>query len=321
MIIDAETAPSVHEQRIKRGERRRLARVCAALIASAARSIHRETVVSWSFIRYDISATIMPALLFMLAAWHAQRGITGAWVGVVGQGLLYFWLYVYTFCLANQLAGIAEDRQNKPNRPLVSGVSSIQGARVRWVVFMGLFTLVGCWFGVWVWTLVWQVVLILHNFKGWAKRWYTKNLVMSLGVTAQLAAAWQLVTPLTPVAWSWIGLLASAIFYLISLQDLRDIAGDRAIGRATFPMVFGETATRVLLALGFTIMPLAIHAVLMWPLGMTWPVRLCDGGLALLSVAIAARVLTHRTPEGDHRTYMLFTYWYCAVLASAIIVM
>jgi hypothetical protein len=28
-----------------------------------------------------------------------------------------------------------------------------------------------------------------------------------------------------------------------------------------------------------------------------------------------------RTMEGDHRTYMLFTYWYCGILSSAIIIM
>lgn len=283
------------------------------------RGVIHEITLSWHFIAGDLSSTIVPALLFLGAAWNSQTVSTGELVRAVAYGLVYFWLYIYVFCLSNQLAGIEEDRVNKPHRPLVTGAVSYRGAQERWRLLMLIFAWVGSLLNVLHWTLLWQLVLVLHNFGGWSKRWYTKNLVMSLGVIAQLGAAWELVQPLTPLAWQWILVIAGVVFLLISVQDLRDLDGDRRIGRRTFPLVFGENQTRFFLAACFALLPVVVHRWLMQPAGLSWILIVCDLALAALSLGISARLLRYRTARADHQTYLLFTYWYCLVLLSAMV--
>src|SRR6218665_4197528 len=81
----------------------------------------------WNFIRYDLSTTLVPNLLFLLAAWQSVDGSLLQLASALSQGAVFFLLYVLTFCLSNQLNGIEEDRINKPDRPLVRGDVSVAG--------------------------------------------------------------------------------------------------------------------------------------------------------------------------------------------------
>lgn len=284
-------------------------------------AIRTEIALHWKFNRYDISATLIPGVLFVLAAWHHG---TLDWMALPGSlfwGSLYFWLYCSVFCISNQLGGVHEDRVNKPDRPLAAGLLTPRGAWARWFVAMGLFTLLGWHLGVLAWTLLWQVALVLHNLGSWSRHFATKNLVMTLGSIAQLAAAWQMVRPLTPTVWAWILVPALTLLTHVSLQDMRDITGDRPVGRRTLPIVFGEWPSRLFLALAFGLLPLATHFVLLAPAGMRPDVIVLDLLLAAICLVIAGRVLLVRSPAADHVTYMLYTYWYCFVLAAAIVVL
>ncbi|MEC4818796.1 MAG: UbiA family prenyltransferase [Scytonema sp. PMC 1069.18] len=263
----------------------------------------------------------MPSFLFSTAAWKNSALPFSELLLVLGRSGLYFLLSILSFCIANQIAGIEEDRINKPSRPLVSGAVSLRGAFIRWVFNMVAFSLVGWSFGILKWALLWQVFIILNNFAGWDKHWFTKNLVVGIAALIQAAAAWQIVTPITPVVWNWVLMVGGAWTTLVAVQDFRDLEGDRAIGRKTFPMVFGATASRVTHSVGFVLLPFVTHIVLMRPAGNTLNVWLCDVALALLSWIIAARVIFYRNPQADHQTYILFTFWFCLVLGSAIVVL
>lgn len=281
----------------------------------------KESYILWGVIRYDISTTIMPGLFFALAAWHTPIGVQQSFPFIVFKAVLYFLLYCLVFCLSNQIAGVEEDRHNKPERPLPQGLLSLKGAWVRWIVAMVLFTLVGWWLNVLVWTILWQVLLVLYNFGHWSRHYVTKNSVMCGGLIAQLAAAWQLVTPLTPQAWAWILVPALVMLTHVSLQDLRDVVGDRANQRRTFPLVVGWDRSRWFLAIAFAILPLITHGVLFAPAGLHGAAVLCSSVLTGLCLVISWRLLRYTEPAAHHRTYMLFTYWYCALLASAIIIL
>lgn len=279
-----------------------------------------ELSLSWKFIRYDIATTIMPASLFMLAAWRTQPSIEGI-VFSLAKGLLYFWLYIYIFTLANQIIGIAEDLVNKPDRPLARGLITVKQAQTRWWIYTAMFLVFGLLFGVFKWALLWLFVVVGYNFAGGARHWFTKNLFMSLGVTAQLAAAWQLVTLLTPPSWAWIVLISTVMFPLVSLQDLRDVTGDRVIKRKTFPLVFGINQTRYFLFVCFMALPVTVWAVLLTYIGLTFYAFMVGIILTVTSWMIAVRIVLRRTSLADHRTYMHFSYWYCIYLASAIIIL
>lgn len=287
------------------------------------RRLFHELYLSYRFVWRDLSATVIPNLILTIAALKAKA----AWnlpdlLMALGQTLIYFWLYIYGFCLANQLSGIDEDRTNKPDRPLSSGLLSYREALGRWAAVMVIFPLIGFHLGVLKWAILWQVCIVFHNFFGWSRHWFPKNMIiMPVGVVALMAPAWELVTPLNPTIWRWIVVLAIVVGVTINLQDLRDIQGDRLAGRKTLPLAWGEKRARAFLCASFLLLAVVIHFGLMMPAGCTWEVILCDAWLAAMNIVIAARIILSRSPRADHKTYIMYTYWYCCVMASAIVVL
>lgn len=292
-----------------------------SLLMDGIRVVLNELYVWFQVVKYDLFASTIPGVVFMLATWKAHSSSPTKLLELFVWGVPYFFLYIFTFCLSNQLNGVEEDRLNKPDRPLVRGLITRRGAQVRWVVAMLLFALLGWWVDVLVWALLWEGVIIFHNFLGWSKHWFTKNLAMFLGTVAQLAAAWQIVTPLTPTGWRWVLTLAVGVFLLVGLQDLRDVAGDKVVKRKTLPIVFGPKPVRLFLSAGFTLQAVVTHFALFRPAGNGPVFLLCSAGLAILNLVIAARAVLYRSPQADHQTYMMYNYWYCFALASAFVVL
>ncbi len=283
----------------------------------------RELYVSYRFVWRDLSATVIPNTILTIAAlkvravWNVPDLLTA-----LARNFIYFWLYIYAFCLANQLSGVDEDLTNKPDRPLSAGLVSYQGALQRWGMVMAGFAVVGWQFGILKWAILWQICIILHNFYGWSRHWFTKNgIIMPVGLVALMAPAWELVTPLTPLIWKWIIILAVVVGVTINLQDLRDISGDRIMGRNTLPIAWGEKTARIFLCVSFLLLAVIIHFGLMVPAGTTWKVIFCDVWLAIMNIIISGRIIISKSSHMDHKTYMLYTYWYCCVMASAIVIL
>jgi 4-hydroxybenzoate polyprenyltransferase len=263
----------------------------------------------------------MPAMLFVIAAIHHAQPNTTETIMYIIRGLLYFFLYIYVFCISNQITGSEEDRLNKPLRPLPAGLVTVEGAKVRWYVGMALFTITGFLFGVFEWAVLWQISLLINNLTPLGKTWLYKHINITVGTGAMMAAAWQIVTPLTPIAIQWIVATSLLVFPLITIQDLRDIEGDAKVGRRTLPIVIGAWPTRILILVSFLLAPWITHVTMFAPLGLTLPGVLSEVGLTLTCVIVAIRTLLLRNKAADHRTYMVFTYWYCFLLASAILVL
>jgi 4-hydroxybenzoate polyprenyltransferase len=296
-----------------------------------------EIQLNWLFIRRDITIAIVPGLIFSLTALKNHPTTFGNSLEHLVVSIIYFWLCLTSFCMSNQLTNVKEDKLNKPDRPLVIGFVSYRGTELRWYLVMILFPLLAWKLGVLEWALLWQVNLIIYEFFGYSKHWVAKNFLAGLNTISQIAAAWQMIAPITPVVWKWILVLGIVLILLFHVQDLRDIEGDRAINRYTFPIVFGELPTRIILSLGFGVLPLGIHLFLISPafdiqnlassaFTLTWKTLnpqtstaiLWDFVQAILSWRISFRVLRYKTPKADHNTYMLFTYWYCLILTSSI---
>ncbi|WP_030611922.1 UbiA family prenyltransferase [Streptomyces sclerotialus] len=286
--------------------------------AAVLQSAWREIQLSWLFIRADRWTTVFPATCFVIAATVHARLSPYETVVTVGMGALYFWLFVYEHTLANQLVGVEEDRLNKPFRPLVTGDCTLRGARLRLIAVRIAFPAYGYCLGVLKWALMWQILSLLQHEYGWGRHWLGRNLYAGVGVVAQLAAAWEIVGVLTPDAWRWIVTLMITVTLLMSVQDLRDINGDRAVHRSTMPLVLGETRTRIFLCAGFAVGPVAIHRFLMAPAGPHWWIVATDLVLGGLSLLLAVRVMLLRGPEHDQRTYRLVEQWYTLALAASI---
>ncbi|NJL61216.1 MAG: UbiA family prenyltransferase [Methylacidiphilales bacterium] len=281
----------------------------------------REINLIWMFVKRDFPSTVVAALIFLIAAWKSNNLSSDELVIGLGRGFFYFLLYILSFCIANQILGVEEDRLNKPDRPIVSGAVSYNGALVRLVISQLAFTLLGLCFGILKWTLLWQFFTFLYHVARWDRNWITKGLVVGAGAFLHLVPAWELIAPITPIGWNWILMMSVIWTILVPVQDFRDIEGDRTVNRKTLPMVIGEKAGRVVVSLGFILLPVAVHMILMMPAGNTLNVLLCDIVLAMWSWMIAARIIFYQNPKADHLTYMLFTYWYCLALTSAIVIL
>ncbi|OEV07747.1 hypothetical protein AN219_31815 [Streptomyces nanshensis] len=285
------------------------------------RRIWREIFISYRFNSNDLWSTVVPASCFAAAAVrYAGLGPYEAAATLAGA-VPYFWLFIYGSSLINQITGVEEDRLNKPFRPLVTGDSSLAGAKRRLAAVHVLFPALGWLLGVLEWALLWQLLFMLHYAWGGHRHWFAKNLLIALGVVAQLAAAWQMAAPVTAAVWPWIVTMCAMTFLIIGVQDLRDVEGDRALGRRTMPIVLGDLPCRVYFAASFVGLLPVTHLVMVAPAGFHWWTVAIDAALAGLNLLLAARVLLLRTPAQDHRTQRVVEWWYTFVLATAVVLL
>ncbi|QPP08287.1 UbiA family prenyltransferase [Streptomyces bathyalis] len=283
--------------------------------------VWREIFISYRFNSNDLWSTVVPASCFVVAAVRsAGLGAYAAALTVAGA-VLYFWLFIYGSSLINQITGVEEDRLNKPFRPLVTGDSTMRGAKRRLAAVHVLFPAVGLLLGVVEWALLWQLLFMLHYAWGGHRHWFAKNLLIALGVVSQLASAWEMVTPITTAAWHWIFTMAAMTFLIIGVQDLRDVEGDRTLDRRTMPIVLGDLPCRIYFAVSFVALLPVTHFVMVAPAGFHWWTAAIDAALAGLSLLLAARVLLLRTPAQDHRTQRFVEWWYTFVLGTAVVLL
>lgn len=277
------------------------------------------------FVRRDLPAVVIPGLLMATAALRS----TGAasmlgWARVLGGGLVFFGLYLYAFCLMNQISGVEEDAINKPDRPIPSGLVTLPGARRRLALVMIAYPVTGYLLGgpgLTGFALLAQGLFLAHEHGGLHRHWLTKNLCCALGLLALLAGAWRMVTPLTPDAWRWILFAVTSFGVTLPLQDLRDAEGDRRSGRTSLSMSVGDPAARAILVALLALLPFATHLLLIAPLHRGWRGAACEALLALMNLVTAARAAALRGERADHATYMLHTLWFSGLVASALVVL
>lgn len=293
-----------------------------ARIARLVAGVRHEASVTYRIVWRDLSASLIPATLMSLAALFTQVDWTPIdLLRTIAFSVLYFSLYIYSFCLSNQIVGFDEDRVNKPDRVLPSGTISMRGARNRWFISMLIFPLMGFALGGFAllrWAVAWQVIFLSYNHLGLHRHWFTKNVVfITLGTLVQLAAAWELVSPLTLASWQWIAVVSVAFGVTLHIQDLRDVEGDRAVGRHTLPVAIGQSATRRVMAIAIALLPILCHFFLFSMAKPSVSIACCEVGLSVLNAIVSVRLIRKTSISDDHCTYMLHTYWFCAVLAAA----
>lgn len=290
----------------------------AGMLREVARLFSRELYIGWRFMQNDIWAGVIPGLAFTVVALRQAPGTAADAARTLPGSLLYFCLYLYGHTLANQLVGIEEDRINKPERPLPSGLVSAAGAAWRLAIVTGLFLGLGLGLGVLRWAALWAVTYLLLNFYG-HRHWFFKNsLPMSIGATAMLCAAWEMVLPMSRTSWHAVLTISGFVALTSPIQDFRDIAGDRVMGRKTLPISLGERPARILVSVALFGWLLVAFALLMRPALVTLGGAVFAAALVVLESVVAVRLLCRRGPAADHRTYRLYEYLYCLYVVSAL---
>jgi 4-hydroxybenzoate polyprenyltransferase len=223
--------------------------------------------------------------------------------------LLWSWCTLLLHNVQNQRhpSSVAEDSVNKPWRPLPSGrITAAQAGYVMHSLYpinLAISSMVG---GL-VPFLVIAVFSFWHNEMGGAHDGILKNIHSAVGLASFMAGPLEIATGQSifsgdGTAAIWLSVLAGTISTTIHTQDLRDMAGDKAIDRHTIPLTIGDTNARVLVALGVVFWTLG--ACLLW--GMGWAEWLWPTSLGLLLVF---NMFINRTHEGEGLTYRLWSLW------------
>ncbi|MFX1707160.1 UbiA family prenyltransferase [Chitinophaga sp. CC14] len=282
----------------------------------------REAVVLWRFIRNDIKDTIVPSLISFLTAWFLYDHTWKSFPVRLLFSLTYAVLYIYTFCMSNQVNSIAEDAINKPDRPLPSGLVTPKETKDRIIVYNILFLLVAYMLHVFWISVGWQLVTAALNSWGWSNHWISKNHVcMSVGTFLLFTGQWTIASPqveMTMSSYLYFGLLSLWAGFSLAIQDFRDEKGDRQMGRKTLTIAMGEKRGRLLMVFQYLIFsPLIFMAAILTQTSVAEAkhspivvfILLLQFGIHWL---IAYRIWFFRNPKADDLTYHVFVYLFCA---------
>ncbi|TFK56353.1 hypothetical protein OE88DRAFT_1803080 [Heliocybe sulcata] len=279
---------------------------------SGALIVH-EFSIFFAFSWRDWSTTLVPGSILAVAA--ARSTTIPLPATIFNYVRLVIWLthYVYLVDLSNQITGVEEDRINKPDRPIPSGKVTLDGAKVRLAVVAWAFAMMGVSFpDILHETICWVLTVAFLNLTSAGNHWVGKNLVgMTTGTWALLRGAWKIMAPIAPSTEHYILAIALWLGMCMQIQDVRDTKGDAAVGRRTLPVAFGDKASRRLIAFGFTPAAFCILSVV----GLT---AVAPAALAMVHLYLCYRVLQKHGSRYDHKTYMIFTYLFCVVVACLV---
>ncbi|MGP3683163.1 UbiA family prenyltransferase [Streptomyces sp. IBSNAI002] len=214
----------------------------------------------------DNCLAIGAAVTFTAAACgYFRKG----WVDSVESiciSLVLFVAYLYIFDSSNQARDAEEDRVNKPHRPIPMGLLTPSEAMHRFWLAMPIYTLLGFLSGTIEWTLLWQGVTVFLNLLSHPRQYfYVKPVAMLLGTIAQLAAAWQLVGPIDRTGWTWVLTVSIGFNLALIFEDVRDMDGDRRIGRRTLALMLGHWPVRIWFFVVMVCLPAFLHGYLFAP--------------------------------------------------------
>ncbi|MCW3466760.1 UbiA family prenyltransferase [Chitinophaga nivalis] len=285
-------------------------------------TICREFIILWRFIDNDIWDTICPSLIAFMTAWCYSNQSWNEFPARLGYSLGYAALYIYTFCLSNQVNGVEEDRINKPYRPLPTGLVTVKATWIRIVVYTVVYLLVAWRLHIFWYSLAWVAVTYLLNTYGWSNHWFTKNVLgMTFGTFILLNVQWGIAAPDTPASVQVLGYMALISVWAgiaLPLQDMRDEQGDRKMGRRTLPITFGDKKARMLLFINFLVFSPALFLGAMLTQLSPQQIFSREGAMIILLLQIAIhwcisiRVVRYKTPSADNKTYHLYVALFCA---------
>jgi len=201
-------------------------------------------------------------LMFWVSVW------IGAWLQ--GGGLIFenhLWIQVLWAAFSATAIGAGSNaindyydieigRINRPNRPLPSGILSLNEAWWAWAVLSGL----GIGLGVFLSFLHVLVAVLcvglLYAYSRWLKKtpFLGNVMVSSIGSLGVLYGAW-VVGSGDLVVWAMLFAFWATLAREL-VKDIQDIRGDQAEGAKTLPIILGEAPTRLLAGgcIGITIL-------------------------------------------------------------------
>ncbi|MFE6163246.1 UbiA family prenyltransferase [Streptomyces sp. NPDC056486] len=288
-------------------------------LRSAARWLRHEADLTRRMIADNLLVSVLPTVLFAVAA-GTRYGLP-AEVRLVGvsQAVALGLLAVYINDCSNQVHSGTEDAYNKPYRPIPAGLATAHGLARRYWLITTVYLLAGWVFGVWQWTLLWAVAVFLYYRWGSPRHyiWY-KPAFNTSGALFPPASGWALLAPIDSTAWMWLAFVAVYFPLALIYEDVRDMEGDRAVGRRTLALVVGPTLVCRWFATLMVLLPFAFYFTLARASGAgDWKGIVCAAVLGALSWTCAARALLRHGHSADRFTYQLFYVTWGLTFATA----
>jgi 4-hydroxybenzoate polyprenyltransferase len=262
--------------------------------------LKREVDIFLGFTWRDWSASIIVGSIHAIGPLRHTRLTIDNILPRIALLLTYLTLYLYFFNLTTQIPNASEDIINKPDRPIPSGLVSLDGAKRRWLI------VTSCFIGISAFEptlfphiLYWMSTSIFLAIANLGNHWLFKNgYSMPAGAWPLLVGASICINPTYPVDLPWMAGLLVWIGLTANIQDLRDIVGDTATNRRTLPVLYGDTGSRLIIT--FILMPLAVAALkyggVLTPAPMT---------AYALHIYLGYCIMRGGGSYADHKTYMV----------------
>lgn len=313
------TTPS--RPQIQRKGSRTLSEAIMQLIPRHIMLLGKVAVNFWRFTSSDFATFVIPNTTFGVCC-----ALTGAPLVSTPDGsreailwkipavVLFNYSNLLVFNLANQRVWEAseEDKLNKPWRPIPSGRMTRTDVRQAMQVVIPLVFAINHYLlnvgaetaclltGTWIYNdlKAGEDGLFLRNagvaLAFGAYNWGSAKVAIGGGGDSPAKVA--------DAGFTWVLMNAAVIFTTVHMQDMSDVVGDRARGRRTIPLVYGQAVARWWLAI----------LVLLWSPIYTvyWGKTLMGGPAITLGTYVAWRILRYRGNRLDDRwTWQLWCTW------------
>ncbi|RDA86104.1 hypothetical protein CP532_1167 [Ophiocordyceps camponoti-leonardi (nom. inval.)] len=280
----------------------------------------------WALTESDWATFVIPCTMFgllgapSLASGPAPSLASGpapASTQVLGRlpsVLVFNWSNLLSSNMANQRSpeSVAEDRVNKPHRPLVTGlIGSSEGLRRAMFVSVPLTLGLSHWLGAGQQAMAIHVLVWLYNDLKGMDDFIVREVLLAVSYAVFNAGSLQLAAGsqarISRTGMAWLVVVSGIILTTMQVQDLKDQEGDRLRERRTLPLVLGEKLSRGSIAV----------SVCLWSIvcGRFWALS-TRGIVVLLLIAgfVAWRVLTRRrSRDEDRRSWQLWCGWLMCV--------
>jgi 4-hydroxybenzoate polyprenyltransferase len=276
-----------------------------------------------------VEARPIVQLIFMLRflagvvlSWGAGVPLGRALVGLAGWCCATFAVYVY-----NGIADRVEDVANGSTRPIARGDLSERFATGAVLVGAVIGCLTAVWLGHWMFAAMLGYLLVGYAYSGppfpLKQTYYAASIGGgSLGLLTYLGGA--LCAGRPPSA----AVLVFAVMMSLWMggvggiaKDLPDEKGDRAAGRRTWPVVFGERRARQLLVVSAPVVAVAFwFTAAAYSTKLLWcSAAVCLGAVALMVVSMGAREREGSGRRLPYRVFMWTQYLSHTVLAGVVL--
>ncbi|KAK1968292.1 UbiA prenyltransferase [Colletotrichum sublineola] len=265
------------------------------------------------FTKSDVKIVLVPQVIFITSVMLSRERLTTAPSQTVGEltqrlplAILWIWVNLVVCGISNQRLekSVIEDEHNKPWRPIAAKRLTAEQARKLLLGMIPLVVGTSAALGGLKSTVSMMVLLWMYDDLDGNSYIWGRNALNTCGIMCFGSGSLEVLSrgELLPATWVWIGLTGAAIATTIQALDFPDMEGDRARGRKTVPLLYGENIARGGLA-GMVLL-WSVVCPIFWglqPVFWTAPVG--------VGAMVAALTLLRRNEESDGVVAKLWCLW------------